>query len=115
MSAFYDEMAQVAIDLLKEFGAPIAFTRVTGEVKNPVTGAVITPGATQTFSPNGVFVPVKARLIDGTRIKAGDQVAIIDGTFTPLMTDKIAGWTIQEIESKKPTNKLLVSFVRVRK
>lgn len=115
MSAFYDDMAQIAIDLLNEFGAPITFTRVTGELKNPVTGVITTAGTTTTHSPNGVIVPIKASLIDGTRIKAGDKVCIIDGSFEPLMSDKIAGWSIQEIESKKPTDKLLVSFVRVRK
>jgi hypothetical protein len=115
MSAFYDEMAQVAIDLLTEFGVAQTFTRVTAEVRNPATGAVITPGTTTTHSPMGVRVPVKSHLIDGTRIKSGDQMLIIDGTFEPLMSDKIAGWTIQEIESKKPADKLLVSFVRIRK
>lgn len=115
MSAFYDGLAQVALDLLREFGAPITFTRVTGEVKNPVTGQVTTLGTTTTHSPNGVIVPVRSSLIDGTRIKAGDQVMIIDGSFEPLMSDKVAGWSIQEIEYKKPTDKLLVSFVRVRK
>jgi len=115
MSAFYDDMAQVALDLLAEFGAPITFTRVTGEIKNPSTGAIITPGTTTTHSPNGVIVPIKASLIDGTRIKSGDKVCIIDGSFDPAMTDKLAGWSIQEIESKKPTDTLLVSFARIRK
>ncbi len=115
MSAFYDDMAQVAIDLLAEFGAPIAFKRLVGQVKNPATGAIITQGTEQTFSPNGVIVPIKANLIDGTRIKAGDKFLIIDGTFEPAITDKVDGWAIQEIGTSKPTDKLLVSFVRVRK
>ena len=115
MSEFYDDMAATAADLLEEFGAPITFTRTVGEVRNPVTGAITTPGSTQPFTPNGVIVPIKARLIDGTRIKAGDQVMIIDNSFEPLMSDKTSGWSIQEIESKKPAGTLLVSFVRVRK
>lgn len=115
MSDFYDGMASVARELLAEFGAPIVFTRVTGEVKNPVTGQVTTLGTTTTFSPNGVIVPINAKLIDGTRIKAGDQLCIIDDTLEPLMSDKIAGWSIQEIGYKKPAGTPLVYFVRVRK
>lgn len=113
--AFYDEMATVARDLLNEFGAPVTFTRVTGEVKNPATGAVITPGTTTTSSPKGVIVPIKSNLIDGTRIKAGDKLLITDDTFAPAMTDKVAGWAIQEIVESNPAGKPLVYFTRIRK
>jgi hypothetical protein len=115
MSAFYDELATVARDLLREFGQPIVFTRVTGEVRNPANGAVIKPGTTATLTANGLVVPIKAHLIDGTRIKASDKVLILDDTFEPLMTDKVEGWAIQEIESKAPAGTPLVYFVRVRK
>ncbi len=115
MSAFYDRAADTAVRLLTKFGVPRTFTRTTAAVTNPVTGAVITPGTTTTHSPMGVIVPVKANLIDGTRIVAGDQVLIIDGTFEPLMSDTFAGWNIKEIEYKRPADKLIVSFVRIRK
>lgn len=115
MSAFYDEMAAVARDLLREFGAPITFTRTTGEVKNPVTGAITTTGTTTSHSPMGVIVPIKSNLVDGTRIKAGDKLLITDDSFAPLMTDKVTGWAIQEIEDKNPAGTPLVYFTRVRK
>lgn len=114
-AAVYERGYGSAIAQLKKKGFPITFTRITSEVKNPSTGAVITPGTTTTHSPNGIFYPVKSNLVDGTRIKMGDQIAMIDGTFEPLMTDKIAGWSIMEIEYLKPTDKLILSFVRVRK
>lgn len=112
---FYDELAIDVDELLNEFGQSITFTRVTGQVKNPVTGAITSAGTTITHTPNCVTVPVNARLIDGTRIKAGDKVIIVDSSFEPLMSDKVDGYTIQEIEYKKPTDILLCSFVRVRK
>jgi hypothetical protein len=112
--SFYDEMATVARDLLAEFGAPIAFTRVTGEVRNPATGQITTPGTTTTLTANGVVVPIRARLVDGTRIKAGDKDMILDDTFEPLMSDKTTGWSIQEITPSNPAGTPLVYFVRVR-
>lgn len=115
MSAFYDGMAGVARELLREFGQPIVFTRVTGEVRNPVGGAVITPGVTTYPTANGVIVPIKSHLVDGTRIKATDKMLIIDDTFVPLMTDAVDGWTIKEIESKAPAGTPLVYLVRIGK
>jgi len=112
--SFYADMAAVARSLLAEFGAPITFNRVVGEVRNPATGQITTPGTPQTFTPNGVVVPIKARLVDGTRIKAGDKLMILDDTFAPLMSDKTAGWSIQEIEPSSPAGTPLVYFVRVR-
>lgn len=111
----YERSYQSAIKMLKKKGIPQTFTRVTAEVRNPVTGAVITPGTTTTHSPNGVIVPIESGLIDGTRIKQGDQMLIIDGTFEPVMSDKFSGWSIQHIEYIKPTDKLVLSLVRIRK
>lgn len=115
MSQFYDERATEARELLAEFGAPIAFTRLVGEVRNPATGAIITPGTPTVFSPNGVFIAIKSNLIDGTRIKAGDKLLITDDSFAPAMTDKISGWSIQEISGSNPAGTPLVYFTRVRK
>ena len=116
MSApIYERGYASAIKQLKRNGAPITFTRVTGEIKNPATGAITTPGTQSQFSPNGIFYPVESKLVDGTRIRSGDQIAMIDGSFEPLMTDKIAGWAIMEIEYLRLTDKLLLSFVRIRK
>ena len=119
MSAFYTEMADVAVELIDEFGATVTLNRVTGETYDPVTGEV-TPGADDSKQTNGVLVDFPLKLIDGTRILSTDKQLIIDGTVEPLMTDEPEMFgekfgSIVHIDKKSPAGVPLVYFLQVRK
>lgn len=115
---FYAEMADVATELLTEFGQTVTITRTTGGSIDPVTG-VETPGTTAVYSPVGVLKPYPNRLIDGTRIKAGDRELIVDDTVEPLLTDAITvngeALVAQEIEVVSPAGTPIVYKIRVRR
>ena len=119
MSAFYTEMAGVAVDLFDQFGTEVTLNRVTGEQYDPVTGNEFEGDAAPVTTKGLVtFYPVK--LIDGTRILATDIRLIIDGSVEPLITDipEMNGeklGTIVNIEAKNPTGTPLVYFLQVRK
>ena len=119
MSAFYTEMAGVAVDLIDQFGTEVTLNRVTGDQYDPVTGNEFEGDAAPVTTRGLVdFYPVK--LIDGTRILATDRRLIIDGSVEPLITDipEMNGeklGTIVNIEAKNPTGTALVYFVQVRK
>lgn len=85
MSAFYDEMADAALDLIAEFGQELILKRVTGEVYDPVTGTT-TPGITETQAVRAVVLPASK----GT-VEAFDQ-KFVNGTLieTNLHALKIA-------------------------
>ena len=119
MSAFYTEMADVAVELIEEFGAPVKLNRVTDESYDPVTGEVA-PGSDDSKQTKGILVDFPLKLIDGTRILATDKRLIIDGTVEPLMTDEPEMFgekfgSIVHIDKKNPAGVPLVYFIQVRK
>lgn len=118
MSAFYDDMAQVAIDLLTEFGATITLPRTTGASIDPITG-VETSGTDATVTTTGILKRYPDSMIDGTRIQTGDRILILTSEQTPTTDDTptIGGenWTVVNIETVSPAGTNLVFFVQVRK
>lgn len=116
--SFYDDMAAVATDLLTKFGQPITLRRNVGASVDPVTGAV-TSGTSDDQATVGVLRIYPAKLVDGTRIQAGDRELVIDASVQPLMTDKpvLGGmdWTIVAIETASPAGIPLVYFIQVRR
>ena len=120
MSAFYTEMADVAVELIEEFGAPVTLNRVTGESYDPVTGNLTDPGAEDSKNTMGLLVSFPTDLIDGTRILATDKRLIVDGSVEPRMSDvpEMFGeklGTIVHIDKKSPAGVPLVYFLQVRK
>lgn len=87
--AFYDDMADVATELLTEFGRTVTFERIT-DTFNPVTGKD-TARTTTEFTPVGVEVPINKALIDGTRVQVGDRFLTIDAAtgYVPEMSDRL--------------------------
>lgn len=85
--AFYDDMQDVATELLTEFGRPVTFERVTS-VFNPITG-MDTSRTTETTDTVGVEIPINQALIDGTRVQVGDKFIVIDASFEPMMSDRL--------------------------
>lgn len=97
MSAFYDEMAQVAQELLAEFGRDLTIVRESGEVRDPVTGKV-TPGAKTEQTLKAATLPVNesTSAFDMTffeGIGAGAMIryaliSVVGHTFVPTVGDK---------------------------
>ena len=116
--SFYDEMAEVAVELLTEFGAGVIITRTSGGSINPVTGVEVA-GSVQTFTPKGILKSYPDNLIDGTRITASDRMLIIDASVKPEITDTITvqgeEWPLQEITASNPAGTPLVYFLRVKR
>lgn len=119
MTDFYTEMAATAAELLAEFGAPVTLIRDSGGTFDPVTGTET--GATSkelTPKPNGVLANYKTSLVDGTRIKTGDRLLILDTSQAPETSDRVkigtAEWSIVNMKAVKPADTPLVHFVQVR-
>ena len=115
---FYTDMAAVANDLLAEFGAPVILLRTTPGTFDPVTETE-TGATTAELTTTGIQKSYKAELIDGTRIKHGDKLYVLDDTQVPDLTDKLnvgsEYWSIVNIDEKNPAGTALVYLVQVRK
>ncbi len=85
--AFYDDMQDVATELLTEFGKAITFERIT-KTFDKITGKNTLTGYATT-STVGVEVPINNRLVDGSRIQAGDRQVIVDASYAPTMSDRL--------------------------
>ncbi len=77
MSAFYDEMAALAVEMIEEFGQELTLKRVTEDAYDPATGEV-TPGVTETQAIKVIVLPASKgtveafdnRLVNGTLIES---------------------------------------------
>lgn len=110
----YSALASTAARLLTRFGRQLALRET-----NVIGGDPWAPELGQTDTPV-VGVIRDYRLEErGDLIPAGDQLAIIDGTATPTVAQKlIDGLTEFEIVSvtqAKPGDTVLVYFCQVRK
>ena len=110
---FYSELADVAVELLTEFGKEITLERTIGGSGHPVTG-VVTTGTPNDQVTIGVVKPYEKNLIDGTIIQAGDKEVILSPEIEPLMTDTIDGMQIVNIIEINPAGTVLVYKVQVR-
>lgn len=98
MSAFYDEMAQVAQELLAEFGRDIEIFRDTGSVRNKVTGAV-TPGSELRQQVKAAILPASQGTVEAFDVRFMSDVSAdlnlrfaivstINSTFMPKPGDR---------------------------
>lgn len=115
---FYADMADLATELLTEYGQAVTIKRITGGSDDPVTGVAVA-GTTASLSSVGVLRPYPDRLIDGTRITASDRELTLDASVEPLMTDKITvqgqDWNIAAIVGHSPAGTVLCYRVQVRR
>lgn len=111
--SFYSGLASTASKLLGKYGTEIEISRRSTGSVDPITG--IDSSTEQLYLTNGIYKKLPTNLIDGTRILVGDKLIVLDDTITPLTTDKIDGWGVEEIEEVKPADTTLVYFVRLRK
>lgn len=85
----YDKLTATAARLLLKYGQPVALSYTTGEVVNPATGAVTTPGSTVNINANGASTKFSKNEIDGEAIKRTDIKLILEQVATAPTT----GWT----------------------
>lgn len=92
--AFYDEMAEVASELLDEFGVSVTVKYISTGAYDPATGSTTT---TTTAKSSVAYIDDYAdRDIDGTKIKVGDRrvyLSVLDTAGSsiakPGTTDKL--------------------------
>ena len=115
--SFYSDMAEVAVELLNEFGQSITLTRTTGGSINPVTGVVV-PGADDSKQTFGVIMPIKRPFADGfinqTLISESNRQAILSPDVEPLITDRINGMEIVNIDEISPAGTVLAYRLLVK-
>lgn len=108
--AFYDEMADVSLELIEEFGRPLTLRRLTGSVPDPAKPWRATGGATNSDYPIIGIVQVMApNLREGIKIERGDYITYIASkslSVSVLLTDFIvdggAVLSIQNVVEIKP-------------
>ena len=114
---FYSDMAEVAVELLTEFGKTITLERTTGKSTNPVTG-IVTPGSEDNQETVGVIMPIKRPFADGfinqTIISEANRQAILAPNVEPLITDKINGMEIVNIDEISPAGTVLAYRLLVK-
>lgn len=115
---FYSEMAVTASELITEFGMPVILQRTSGGTFDPVTGQT-TGAITTEITAQGIQKNYKASLIDGTRIKHGDKLYVLDDSQAPDVSDKVKVgveyWSIVSLDAVEPAAIPIVYFVQVRK
>ena len=118
MSAeLYNALKATATDLIAEFGLPVTFKRTTAGTTDPITGAQ-TGGSNGDFEAVGVVTTFSRNLIDGTTVREGDRLLVVESKTPVLMDDRpvLDGreWGIVGIEPAKPGTVLIVQRVHIR-
>ena len=118
--SFYSEMAEMATELITEFGTDVTITREIDKEIDPVTGDILVDAESIEYTAQGVMKKYPENLIDGTRITSSDRQLIIEASVVePLIIDKITinnqDWPIIEIESVNPAGTPLIYILRVRR
>ena len=89
MSAFSDEMAALALELLTEFGELITIQRVAEGEYDPATGSVAA-GTTTSYTGRGVTEDYRKNEIDGDVVKQDDLRLYLNATANePLVGDRV--------------------------
>ena len=117
MSFNYASMAATATRLLTNFGQAMAIRRVTGAAYNAVTGAV-TGGTSADTACVGLFVGINASFAANFDIVAGDQIAIVDASIAPVLSDRlvVSGvvYSIVSVQTIGPAGVMVAYKLQVR-
>lgn len=86
---FYSDMADVADDLIVEFGQVVTLKVAAGTAYNPATGEVTVTYTDQ--AGHGCTVDFDKGLIDGEKVRIGDRLVLLSpfGLSEPTEGDKL--------------------------
>lgn len=101
--SFYEDMRDVATDLIGDFGASLSVERDSEGAYDPATG--VTSDSTTTFTSKGIVSSFSNSEIDGTNIKVGD--------LSVFVKSKPSGW-VPEIRDKVTINGVEYFIVNVQ-
>jgi len=134
MAAYdYGPIAETALRLITRFGTTAIVKKTEGGSTNPVTGAV-TAGISTETTVRIIVQQFKAKDIDGTRIKQGDRLFLMQGTITeasdwweffydypgtPELSAKILfqneEWNVMAVDNVAPNGESIVVRAHVRR
>lgn len=108
-------MAQVATELLTEFGMPISAIRTT-RVIDPVSG--VTSTDSKSISMVGLVKPYEDKLINETSILSADRLMITDYKVEPQINDVVIiygrSYTLINVTASNPAGVPIVYFSQLR-
>lgn len=117
------DYAAEAAGILPDFienGQPVTIRRTTKGTFDPSTGKN-TPGATTNFTGYAISSGYHASLVDGTRIKQGDQQFTVaasglgcEPTTSDTLVDARQSWTIVSIQPVAPGGVALLYKIQAR-
>lgn len=115
---FYDDMADVAVELIGEFGAPVTLTKNTPTYDTEQSEVT---ESTATYTGVAVRTEYKIGDIDGTLIKQGDALLVIApvGMEKPETGDEITydgeTWKVVEGFIVRPATTTVCFKAQIRK
>ena len=117
--AFYDEMADWALDLLNEFGSRAEIRRKT--ILNTAGPWEPVETMTQTYPCTAVVGNYNESLLDGSAIKQGDKKIIVAASglaIEPAVTDVIvchsAAYNIVNVKAVSPAGTPIIYVLQAR-
>lgn len=127
MATFYEEMADTALELIKEFGQPLIIRDAQDGSYDPVTGNEV-PGSTVDQQAQGMLLDYStqdagAMNAAGTLVQRGDKKILVAaaGLSSPpdltslLITADGQVWTAVNVRSTNPAGTPLVHEVHGRR
>jgi len=116
--SFYSEVAELALEVLTEFGQTITVNRETSSSFDPVLGIDTT--VSSSFTGKGAAFEYKATEIDGTVVQAGDIQLYLNATSTaPLIDDRITidsnVYEVMNVEQINPAGTPVLYILQLRK
>lgn len=114
--SFYTEMAEMAREMLAEYGMAVVLTRETGDF-DEVAGEY--DSAPQTLNSTGMFTAITEQLRKDFVVVDGDRMMLLDDSVEPQNADTVAingdDWPVIKVKPIKPTDTVICYFVQVRK
>lgn len=97
MSQFYDEMAQLVIDMLKEYGMDLTCVH-TDNSTNAITTSTL----------RGIFVDPKKYVIPDSTLGPEDRRIIVDGQIQPFVSDRLQDkYLVMLVKPIQPAERVL--------
>ncbi len=120
MAAFsYSPFVKLALDLLKQFGAPIVVRRVSGGTFDRASGSYNKQPDIQEETVNGIKTKYTEDALAGVLIEKGDRIYLLDSSFQPHVGDKLVlasePWEVMSVEPIAPGPTIVANYVMVRK